>query len=479
MAEQDNDVDLIPFEGTHEDPQGEEVDVPYIGTTNFFSELQLDRVEGRQGKHNPLETLDYHVPLNMRGPYKLTRFPGKYGEREGPAGYAMCCGKVKTSNGGKREVGSMCRAKAINRSGYCSRHGGALNPLDRKRIDWDQAPRHIRFKYGKLSVDDLDDEELARGQIRKPNGEFTDNKFVSSEIHNKMIAKLFDRSDQMLRENLLLAVETFAEIASGTAYEPADRLKAAEFIFTRLRGKVPQEIKLGVDKPFEKVLDAVLTGGPRDERRRTRVDGVHDDSDDYLDAEVVDPPEIQEGYDEEGPGSGADADGSGNDHYPSPDIDPGFIRRELEEIQEEPVEEDEGDGGDDLGGEEEDTNRVIDDYLPKPVTSTGPVGKPTTAKPYGGYEAQQYEKRENLAEKEAEARRRKVFRKRTKSPEEIAEERKAHQEEMRRQIAKRKSSIKKGFANLPEGVKADTEEDEEGNTTFRFKGTDHEKGMEA
>ncbi|UVK63889.1 hypothetical protein SEA_LILYPAD_86 [Gordonia phage LilyPad] len=452
-AEYNQDAELIPFEGTHEDPEGDEVEHPYLGRTRRFSDVQLDRARGLHGKGNPPEFLEYHVPLDQRGPYKLMSFPGKLAEREGPASYALCNGTTRTGNS-LRDIGRPCKAKAINRSGYCSRHGGALCPLDRKRIDWDKAPRHIKFKYGRLSVDDLDDEELARGQIRKPDGSFTDNKFVSADIHNKMIAKLFDRSDELLRNNLLSAVETFAEIATGTAYEPADRLKAAEFIFTRLRGKVPTEIKLGIDKPFEKVLDAVLMGGSRDESRRAR--GLGDP--DVLDAEVV-----------------ADDEDMGL-HQASPDVDFGETRRELESLQEEPVADEEVDPVEEDWDYTDVRDRTVArDYEPEPVISHGPAGKPTTDKPYGGYEAQRYEQEENEHEREANARRDKVFKKKRKTPEEVAEERKAHKEEMRRQIARRKSSLKRGYDSLPEGVEAEVEENEDGEATFHFKPKGNEK----
>lgn len=443
-AEYNQDPELYDYEDTFEDPEGEEIDHPYIGKTKRFSDAQIARVKGLHGKGNPPEHLDYHVPLNMRGPYKLLNFPGRLSEREGPASYALCNGTTKTANS-LREAGRPCKAKAINRSGFCSRHGGALCPLDRKRIDWDKAPRHIQFKYGKLSVDDLDDEELARGQIRKPDGSFTMNKFVSSDIHNKMIAKLFERSDELLRNNLLVAVETFAEIASGTAYEPADRLKAAEFIFTRLRGKVPQEIKIGVDKPFEKVLDAVLQGGSRAESRANR---QHDD---FIEAEVVDDLDI-------------------------PDDKFAEMKRELEAAQEESFEDEEDpvedDEPDDYDYTDPRDRTLAADLEPKPVVSHGAIGKPTIQKPMEPEQAARYDEQMQDNINEANARREKVFKKR-KTPEEVAAERKAHKEEMKKGIARRKAATNRGYSDLPKGVDKEVEEDGD-EVVFRFKGSDAE-----
>lgn len=281
------------------DPDGPDIEVPYIGKTGTF----LDRREDLAGTYSRnMPYLMHHVPLDMRGPYKLTSFPGYFGEREGPASYAMCTSEVLPTNrkalantGVPEGQTRLCRAKAINRSGRCSRHGGMLHPLDRKRIDWDEAPREIRFKYGKLPVEELDDEELSRGQIRKEDGQFTDNKHVSIEIHDAMVRRLFERADTKLRENLLDAVDTMAEIAKSTAVEPADRIRAATWIYERLRGKVPSEVKITQDKPFEMVLGAVLEGGSRAASRARR--GVASE-DEMAELEDIQEAEVEEIIDE-------------------------------------------------------------------------------------------------------------------------------------------------------------------------------------
>lgn len=276
----------LPYEGTFEDPTGPKKEFAYIGEQGTFLQRRDDLLATTL---RSLPHLMHHVPLPLRGPYKLEVGQNLLGERVHTSGYALCNGIVGVTNN-RGEINpdnrtgepQLCKGKAVNRSGYCAKHGGMLHPLDRKRIDWTNAPREIAFKFGKLSVDDLDDEELARGQIRKADGKWTKNNYVSADIHDKMVKQLFKRSDEMLQENLLKAVNTFAEIASGTAYEPADRLKAAEFIFTRLRGKVPNEVKISQEKPFEMVLTDVLTGGSRAESRARR--GILDDA---VDAEFV------------------------------------------------------------------------------------------------------------------------------------------------------------------------------------------------
>lgn len=280
----------VPFAA----PDGPNIEVPYIGTTGTFLHPRTDLLDNKTAGVR-WGTLQHHVPLDMRGPYKLTRFPGILDEREGPAGYAMCTEYVNQHDKRQNPSGEprLCRAKAINRSGRCSRHGGMLHPLDRQRIDWDTVPRHIRFKYGRLDVRELDDEELSRGQVRKEDGTFTDNKSVSIQIHDAMVRRLFERADTKLRENLLEAVNTMAEIAKSNSVEPADRIRAATWIYERVRGKVPTEVVVTQDKPFELVLGAVIEGGSRAASRARRGVATEEDMialDNYVEAEVVEEP---------------------------------------------------------------------------------------------------------------------------------------------------------------------------------------------
>lgn len=227
---------------------------------------------------NVKTTLMYHVPLDMRGPYKGS----PNGEDVNEKGDARCLGYSEGTN-------KECGARAMHRSGYCAQHGGALHPLDKKIIDWDAQPRWARFKYGKLPVEELDDEEISRGQIRNEDGSWTNNTMVSKEIHDHMVRELFKRSDDQLKRNLLAAVEGMTDIAKGSAYEPADRIKAAAWIWEKLRGKTPDVVIHQQEKPYEMIMTHIA-GGSRAESRAAR--GVATDEElaqlnDFIDAEVT------------------------------------------------------------------------------------------------------------------------------------------------------------------------------------------------
>lgn len=417
-------ADEIPYDGTFEDPRGEMREHPYLGEVQLFSAEQIERAHNLNKGHGKVPSfLEYHVPLNMRGQYKLETFPGKWGEKKGPANYAMCTAVkalVNNRNEKIKDGGNPCRGKAINYSGRCSRHGGALHLLDRKRINWDAAPRHIRFKYGKLSVEELDDEELAKGQIRKPDGKFTDNNFVSAEIHQQIVSQLYMRADQKLQENLLATVDSITEIAQGTAYEPADRLKAATWVYERLRGKTPTEIKLTADKPFEKIIDVMFSGGSRADSRARR--GVEEDAEDILDAEVVD-----------------------LDH------DAKFIEEELAAAQELTAEEiDEEPSYDDP----EDKPLRHAELQPAPPVHYGPASKAYHHRPPDDEGSINHDRQIAANDKAAQAR-------------EAALLRKAQKEKMRKALATRKYFQNEGHSTLPVALPMSVEQDGD-EATFTF-----------
>ncbi len=177
----------------------------------------------------------HHVPPKMRVHYKLEQLPDDMSAYKGlqymedrvrADGFALCNAKTQ-----KTDFTEYCNSRAVNRSGYCSRHGGRLHPLDRVinldykpqrgevrvKKDIDSMTRHEKLMAGIISVDDLDDEELARGQCRDKAGGFNGMapKTIPKELHDRMVRELFGRADNRLKENLLDVVDTMTEIANA------------------------------------------------------------------------------------------------------------------------------------------------------------------------------------------------------------------------------------------------------------------------
>lgn len=292
-------------------PDGPSATYPIVGEVGTFTQQRADM---RLPKDSGTVWLMHHVPRNCRGKYKLTdKYVKEYNDwldrlAEGDQGipqfevgppeqwleeerllkdfrvdqsdWVMCDGHTKS--------GEACKRRAVNFSGYCEAHGGKLHPLD-KVVDTRRAietpknsaynnpevqqrmTRYQQFISGLLKVEDLDDEELARGQFRGRDGNFSGNppKQIPREMHDQFVTELFARSDQRLREGLVACVDTMVEVATSPVYEAKDRLKAAQWVFERVRGKAPEVHVHTQDKPWEHVFQGI-TGGSREESRAAR-----------------------------------------------------------------------------------------------------------------------------------------------------------------------------------------------------------------
>jgi len=170
-----------------------------------------------------------------------------------------------------------CFNLAVNYSGHCEKHGGWTAPHGLTR--WEA------LAMGYVRVEDLDDEELSQGVTRKTNMaiEPSMRRRIPRDIHARMLNELYKRHDEKLRGMLDEAIDVAYEIMSNDAYEASDRLKAMDWIYTRVRGKPTEKVDLTVDVPeWQKVLGGVLRQ-PQDASRAQR--GMPP-----IDAEVVEDP---------------------------------------------------------------------------------------------------------------------------------------------------------------------------------------------
>lgn len=345
----------------HGEPDGPDHFYPIVGSVGTFTQQRADM---RLPKDSGTVWLMHHVPRNCRGKYKLTdKYIEQYNEwldliGDGEQGipqfevgppeqwleeerlledfrvdqndWVLCDGHTKS--------GDPCKRRAVNFAGYCEAHGGKLHPLDkvvdtRRAIETpkgsaynnpevqERMTRYQKFISGLITVADLDDEELAKGQFRDRNGNFSGNppKQIPREMHDQFVTELFERADMRLREGLVQCVDTMVEVASSPVYEAKDRLKAAQWVFERVRGKAPDVVVHTQDKPWEHVMQGIQ-GGSREQSRAAR--GVVDaeftipGDDDGIDPETlaviaaggdVDWDDMDDSYDDS---YGMDSDGS-------------------------------------------------------------------------------------------------------------------------------------------------------------------------
>lgn len=206
--------------------------------------------------------LQYHVPLEYRGDYKpkdLPNYDPSYKYRIDAYGKVLCSGIAKSS-------GVKCSKRAQHRSLYCDMHGSRLHPLDKIKRDEkpeDELSRYEQFKRGIITVDDLEDDELAACAFRSKDGKLYAPKTLPREILQEFSKALYKRADIEMKKHTVDSVKAVAEIMQSTAVEPEVRLKAAQFLIERNLGKTPQVIAFQTTAPWEEIFDDIAHERPR------------------------------------------------------------------------------------------------------------------------------------------------------------------------------------------------------------------------
>jgi hypothetical protein len=120
---------------------------------------------------------------------------------------------------------------------------------------------------GTLSVEDLDDEELARGYPKAADGSFRGRpSVIPTAVHQRIQRELFARAGEQLRTNLVKAAETMASIAVDPDQDPKVRMDAAKWVIERIMGKTPEVSVTVEEKAYQRLLDKMDRGAiPVDE----------------------------------------------------------------------------------------------------------------------------------------------------------------------------------------------------------------------
>jgi hypothetical protein len=116
--------------------------------------------------------------------------------------------------------------------------------------------RAAEFMAGRLTVADLDDEEIASGRFRTTTGKLGPaGKAIPTGLVDAMRKELLDRAEGRLRDALLQhGVGLFVALAADTSVDPGVRLRAADRIVERVMGAPEQKIIIKADDPIEALL---------------------------------------------------------------------------------------------------------------------------------------------------------------------------------------------------------------------------------
>lgn len=121
--------------------------------------------------------------------------------------------------------------------------------------------RYAKLLRGEISVEDLDDEELARGRLRASDGTFRGRppKVIPADLVAAMRKEWIGRAEETLRAALHEhGIGTYVKLASDEEMDPAVRLRAADKIVERTMGKVPDRVVIAAEDPVETLFRNIL-----------------------------------------------------------------------------------------------------------------------------------------------------------------------------------------------------------------------------
>jgi len=146
--------------------------------------------------------------------------------------------------------------------------------FDERTAKW-VSPRAHLLTTGAISVADLDDEELLRGQVRDADGKFRSGPLrqIPKEFHDELMRRILEKGTDKLRKQYLNAIDVMVDIMNDNTQDAALRVRTAQYIIERLAGKTPDKVEAVVAvKPWEIALKGIIREVPAE----------------VLDAEVVD-----------------------------------------------------------------------------------------------------------------------------------------------------------------------------------------------
>jgi hypothetical protein len=104
--------------------------------------------------------------------------------------------------------------------------------------------------------------ELARGNLRAEDGswEVRVPNWVPREFHRACMAELLRRGSVNYKSAYLKAIKVFTDIIDDPEAEPALKVKAAQYVWERIEGKVPERVQIQEAAPWQDtLLEAVVS----------------------------------------------------------------------------------------------------------------------------------------------------------------------------------------------------------------------------
>lgn len=124
-------------------------------------------------------------------------------------------------------------------------------------------PRYRAFLTGEMTIADLDDEEIRRGQLRDVNGTFAGrpSNVIPREFHEALAKEALDRMNGRLSRMVGMSLDVLTEIANNKRAPAVARNQAAIYLLERVVGKIPDKVQQEVVmKKYMSDLEDIVEG---------------------------------------------------------------------------------------------------------------------------------------------------------------------------------------------------------------------------
>lgn len=118
----------------------------------------------------------------------------------------------------------------------------------------------VNVENGLIPLEELDDAEISRIQLRDVNGQFRGRKpFVSRRMATEFRRELIKRADLKVQERTLEMFEVIADVATSAEATGSEKTRAAQYLIERALGKVPDKVEVTAEvKPWEGTVMGIL-----------------------------------------------------------------------------------------------------------------------------------------------------------------------------------------------------------------------------
>ena len=109
---------------------------------------------------------------------------------------------------------------------------------------------------GEADLSAWSDEELMRGQRRDLGGHWRGRPptVVPRAVHDELVRRKMSAAHDLLRDNVVSAVQVLINVANDNSAEPGVRLKAASLILDRVLGKASERVQISVEPAWAVAL---------------------------------------------------------------------------------------------------------------------------------------------------------------------------------------------------------------------------------